>query len=1278
MNNRPVQIVAAAIVSFTLAAQCFATTFTLNIVDPPGQGFNDTTPASPVGGNPGTTLGELRINTLIRATEIWAAVLQSDVPISVAATFAPQFCSPTSAVLASASTTFIFQNFPGANETGTWYHGALADSLAGMDLLPGEDDLVVFVNSNIDADPTCIGGIGWYYGFDHEEGIGIDLLATLLHEIGHGLGFANLVNETNGVLFLGSPDIYTIHTLDLVTDKRWDDMTNTERVASAINDPSVVWDGAIATNAAATLLVTPSLTVAVNSPGSIAGSFLAGTAAFGPPVPGGGITSEVVLVDDGTDTVTDGCQTILNGSELTGKIALIDRGGCSFADKVQNAQDQGAVAVIVANNIAGNLTLGGSSASVTIPAVGVPMSVGDLLKTELPGIVNVTIGLDAGLPAGTAGGFPRLNAPNPVQSGSSISHWSPDATPNLLMEPAISSDLTDDLDLTVPLLEDLGWNQGPAFTLVTATPEMSLCAPSDVTVSVEIGAVFGYSNAVTLSFDDLPDGITGSFSPNPSTPPGDVTVTITAAGTVVTGAYSIDITGTGADADDEHLSIIVNVFTAAPTDVVMLDEPAHGDGNVALQPTFSWFATAETETYLVEVDNDSDFSSIEAAETTDGAALTLSSELDDNARYFWRVTPENICGAGPVSEVRVFTTTNIDDAFVADFSDGGGDPSLDGFTFDNSGGDIGLWHLSTGRGVDAGHSADDSLYFGTGEDAGGNGTYDVGHAAGRVTSPEIDLTAATGATLTYSHFLETEGAANIGFDVAAVRVSENGGAFTTIASNATSSLLEDPTSEFETIELNLDAFVGSTIRIQFDFDTADDEFNDFEGWYVDDVAVVTETPVCAIADIQVGAQGPCDPGSNLFTQEIIVYYSTPPATGELVVNGQAFAIDSSPQTIVLTGLSSDASTADVTAAFSAEPGCSLTIDDAFTAPAPCIPDGVTVVGLDFGGNLVITDSAAAGTDNNVTITLDPGPPAVVVIHDTNNMIALNIITGTTVSANEVRIPLTEFAGAIVINGGDGDDVVTVDFSGGDPIPAAGLRYNGEGNGGGGDALVVTGGSFTTVGYTAAGTDSGSVDYDGSVITYTGLEPITDNTDADHREFTISAFGDHDIRLIDDGTPSNGMTTIDSNGSTGFEEITFTNPNVSLTINAGAGDDFVLIDSTDSGMVGELVLNAGGGDDLIDIAAAEASQLSIFVDGGAHSDGDILHFDAQDEQVSDRFVALVGVTFNRIDYVDVEFVDISNDAGPVPVPTLSEWGVILLGLLVVVIGAAAIRRMPAAV
>ncbi len=145
----------------------------------------------------------------------------------------------------------------------------------------------------------------------------------------------------------------------------------------------------------------------------------------------------------------------------------------------------------------------------------------------------------------------------------------------------------------------------------------------------------------------------------------------------------------------------------------------------------------------------------------------------------------------------------------------------------------GLWHLSTGRGAQSGHSPVNSFYFGQGEGAGGGGNYNVGNTAGAITSGPIALPNNPGVGLAFNYVLQTEG--NGSFDVASVQVSNNGGAtFTTIASSAFSAQLP-LSSAWRNASFSLAAFAGQTVLIRFSFDTLDTILNNFEGWYVDDV-----------------------------------------------------------------------------------------------------------------------------------------------------------------------------------------------------------------------------------------------------------------------------------------------------------------------------------------------------------------------------------------------------------------------------------------------------------
>jgi Zn-dependent metalloprotease len=148
---------------------------------------------------------------------------------------------------------------------------------------------------------------------------------------------------------------------------------------------------------ACTTFTTPIPVLTINSPANIAGDYPAAGAAFGPALTETGVTGDVVLADDGASPGSDACTALVNGSAVNGKIALIDRGSCAFTVKVKNAQNAGAIGVVVANNVVGPpAPMGGADSTITIPSVMVSKSTGDLIKGELANGVNVTMRLGAG------------------------------------------------------------------------------------------------------------------------------------------------------------------------------------------------------------------------------------------------------------------------------------------------------------------------------------------------------------------------------------------------------------------------------------------------------------------------------------------------------------------------------------------------------------------------------------------------------------------------------------------------------------------------------------------------------------------------------------------------------------------------------------------------------------------------------------------------------------------------------------------------------------------
>lgn len=499
---------AAALLAAPLAAA--AATITIVNDNLPGVGFNDPTPAAPVGGNPGATLGEQRLAAFRYAAALWGARLDSRVEVQILASFVPLACTASTATLGSAGALQAFADFPGAELPAAFYQVALANKLAGVDLAPPgspdgpAEDLRARFNSRI-GEAGCLTGTTWYLGLDlgHSPSQ-INLVTVLLHEFAHGLGFASFYSVTNGLL-LGDPDltasytdVYSRYYLDLDRPVPRAAMTSAERVASAINGGRVVWTGPRVT-AAVPAVLAPGTPLLLVSTSSAAGRYAVGSASFGPPLSSPGVTGSVVAARDAADaagpTAADACSPLANAAEVAGAIALVDRGTCGFVVKVKNAQNAGAIAVIVADNAAGSppAGLGGADPTIVIPAVRITRDDGARIRAALadPGGVTATLGVDLAVRAGAdPAGRALLNAPTPVQSGSSISHWDPIAFPNQLMEPSINSDLTFELvppaDLTRAQLRDIGWYPDADLDLV-ADDGADACLGSDLAATVVIG-----------------------------------------------------------------------------------------------------------------------------------------------------------------------------------------------------------------------------------------------------------------------------------------------------------------------------------------------------------------------------------------------------------------------------------------------------------------------------------------------------------------------------------------------------------------------------------------------------------------------------------------------------------------------------------------------------------------------------------------------------------------------------------------------------------------------
>lgn len=180
--------------------------------------------------------------------------------------------------------------------------------------------------------------------------------------------------------------------------------------------------------------------------------------------------------------------------------------------------------------------------------------------------------------------------------------------------------------------------------------------------------------------------------------------------------------------------------------------------------------------------------------------------------------------------------------------------------------------------------------------------------------------------------------------------------------------------------------------------------------------------------------------------------------------------------------------------------------------------------------------------------------------------------------------------ALEFNTLGGDDTATVEFAGGNAIPPAGIDFDG---GAGSDRLVLqkSAGDFavsSTI-HTATGPGAGSVNLDGRVVTYTGLEPVDDSVPSTNFTFTAPMVATG-LQIVNgptvNGGVAGGLATIQINdGGTGaFELVNFARK-TNVTINGGAiGQTLVINSSVAPPGLNSLTINGSSAEDDINILA----------------------------------------------------------------------------------------------
>ncbi len=303
-----------------------------------------------------------------------------------------------------------------------------------------------------------------------------------------------------------------------------------------------------------------------------------------------------------------------------------------------------------------------------------------------------------------------------------------------------------------------------------------------------------------------------------------------------------------------------------------------------------------------------------------------------------------------------------------------------------------------------------------------------------------------------------------------------------------------------------------------------------------------------------------------------------------------------------------------------------TIGNSFTIINNNLVDSITTRFVDSATNATLenTDTLfvagtpleinyAGGSGNDVVLSYDQTPvinadeytsgdSAITVVRVGANIVAK---IGSTTVLNAPVANLT----SLTIHGQTGDDTLTIDFAGGNPIPSGGLFFNGDTNTSvpNGDTLTVIGGNFTNIVTTFANANDGTINFDGSVVQYTGLEPVLLNVGTvQNIIFNLPGGGTDDNAILeDDGVPTNDTSRLRSqNGTPTFETTTFTNPSNSLTVNMGMSSGMFTIDALDAGFSAknpDVAVNGQAGDDTITLNARTGTGTYTIDGGGGIND-----------------------------------------------------------------------------
>lgn len=193
----------------------------------------------------------------------------------------------------------------------------------------------------------------------------------------------------------------------------------------------------------------------------------------------------------------------------------------------------------------------------------------------------------------------------------------------------------------------------PTFTMNAEPASQSVCAEDDAVYEFNLNSLAGFDETTTFTTENLPAGVTATFSVTELNPSGETTLTISDLSAGIAGTYTITVHADAASVQ-QSVDISLQILGGAPAATTLMS-PSSGTSGTSQFPSLVWTDLEEASAYTIEISTSPNFENTIVSTTVSNNSYSPT-DLMGATVYYWRVRAENICGDADFSDMFSFQT----------------------------------------------------------------------------------------------------------------------------------------------------------------------------------------------------------------------------------------------------------------------------------------------------------------------------------------------------------------------------------------------------------------------------------------------------------------------------------------------------------------------------------------------------------------------------------------------------------------------------------------------